>query len=208
MAELVERFGGIHGLVNNAGGQYRSPLEEISTKGFEAVVRNNLTGGFIFIRKVFNGYMKEHGGSIVNIIAEIWHGWPGFAHSGAARGRMLKLSESAAGEWAAYGVRVNALAPGSTASSGLDTYPEHQRNYIRNSVIPRQPLHRFSTESEISAGIVFLLSLAAAFVTGTCLRIDGAAPNGRRWVLNGSTNNEAYNGFHRAQRPKILEERD
>lgn len=58
------------------------------------------------------------------------------------------------------------------------------------------------------AGIVFLLSPAAAFVTGTCLRIDGAAPNGRRWVLNGSNNNEAYNGFHRAQRPKILEGTD
>src|SRR5690606_34616719 len=63
VAEVVERFGGIHGLVNSAGGQYKSPLEEISTKGFEAVVRNNLTGGFIFMREVFNGYMKEHGGS-------------------------------------------------------------------------------------------------------------------------------------------------
>ncbi|WP_222113996.1 SDR family oxidoreductase [Gordonia paraffinivorans] len=205
---VVERFGGIHGLVNNAGGQYKSPLEEISTKGFEAVVRNNLTGGFLFMREVFNGYMKEHGGSIVNIIADIWHGWPGFAHSGAARGGMLTLSESAAGEWAEHGVRVNALAPGSIASSGLDTYPEHQRSYIRESVIPRQPLRRFGSESEISAGIVYLLSPAAAFTTGTCLRIDGAAPNGRRWGLNGSNNNETYNGFHRAQRPKILEGTD
>lgn len=208
VAATVDEFGGIDGLVNNAGGQYKAPLEEISTKGFEAVVRNNLTGGFIVMREVFTAHMKEHGGSIVNIIADIWGGWPGFAHSGAARGGMLTLSESAAAEWAEFGVRVNSLAPGSIASSGLDTYPAHQRSYIRNSVIPRQPLRRFGSESEVSAGIVFLLSPAAAFITGSCLRVDGAAPNGRRWTLAGSNNNAVYNGFHRAQSPKILEGED
>ena len=109
-AVLAQR-GRIHGLVNNAGGQYRAPMKTLSTKGFEAVVRSNLTGGFIFMREVFNRCMEREGGAIVNIIADIWHGWPDYAHSGAARGGMLTLTETAACEWAAAGVRVNCVAP-------------------------------------------------------------------------------------------------
>ncbi|HKB58235.1 MAG TPA: SDR family NAD(P)-dependent oxidoreductase, partial [Lacunisphaera sp.] len=121
--EALRKFGRINGLVNNAGGQYRTAMKGISTKGFEAVVRNNLTGGFIFMREVYARWMEANGGSIVNIIADIWNGWPEFAHSGAARGGMLTLSETAASEWAASGVRVNCVAPGGIASSGFDTYP-------------------------------------------------------------------------------------
>ena len=75
----LAKYGHIHGLVNNAGGQYRTPMKTISTKGFEAVVRNNLTGGFIFMRELDNrcGW-RRHGGAIVNMIADIWNGWPEF----------------------------------------------------------------------------------------------------------------------------------
>jgi len=100
--EVLGSRGRIDGLVNNAGGQYRTAMKTISTKGFEAVVRSNLTGGFIFMREVFNRWMEAHGGAIVNVIADIWHGWPDYAHSGAARGGMLTLSETAACEWAAF----------------------------------------------------------------------------------------------------------
>src|SRR6202048_3442095 len=93
---VLGTYGRIDGLVNNAGGQYRAALKTISTKGFEAVVRSNLTGGFIFMREVYTRWMETHGGSIVNLIADIWNGWPNFAHSGAARGGMLTLSQSAA----------------------------------------------------------------------------------------------------------------
>ena len=106
---ILTEHGRIDGLFNNAGGQYRAPLETISTKGFEAVVRNNLTGGFIVMREVYAKWMKAHGGAVVNMIADIWHGWSHFAHSAAARGGMLTLSESAATEWAAAGVRVNTI---------------------------------------------------------------------------------------------------
>ena len=91
---VLNKYGGVHGLVNNAGGQYRTAMKNISTKGFEAVIKNNLTGGFIFMREIYNRCMEENGGNIVNIIADIWHGWPEFSHSGAARGGMLTLSES------------------------------------------------------------------------------------------------------------------
>ena len=110
--------GRIDGLVNNAGGQYRAAMKTISTKGFEAVVRSNLTGGFIFMREAYNRCMQANGGAIVNVIADISNGWPDFAHSGAARGGMLTLTETAACEWACSGVRVNCVAPSGIASSG------------------------------------------------------------------------------------------
>ena len=93
---VLATTGRIDGLVNNAGGQYRSEMKSISTKGFEAVVCTNLTGGFVFMREVYTRWMEANGGAIVNMIADIWNGWPNFAHSGASRGGMLTLTESAA----------------------------------------------------------------------------------------------------------------
>jgi len=203
--EVLALRGRLDGLVNNAGGQYRTAMKTISTKGFEAVLRNNLTGGFIFMREAYTRYMEAHGGSIVNIIADIWHGWPDFAHSGAARGGMLTLSETAACEWAEAGVRVNCVAPGGIASSGFDTYPPEVKSKIL-AFPPTVPLQRFGTESEISAAIVYLLSPAAAYVTGTCLRVDGGTPNNRTsyWKLQPSRNNRPFDGFHRSITPKLL----
>lgn len=202
---LGER-GRIDGLVNNAGGQYRAQLKTISTKGFEAVVRSNLVGGFIVMREVYNRWMIDHGGAIVNMIADIWHGWPYFSHSAAARGGMLTLSECAATEWAESGVRVNTVAPGSIASQGLDTYEPKDTEFIRNEVTPGIPLQRFGTEAEVSAAIVYLLSPAASFITGSCIRVDGGAPNARRgwWDLQPARNNAAFDGFHRSSLPAIL----
>jgi citronellol/citronellal dehydrogenase len=196
----------IDGLVNNAGGQYRASLETISTKGFEAVIRNNLTGGFIFMREVYTRWMKQNGGAIVNMIADIWNGWPNFGHSGAARGGMLTLSESAASEWAAANVRVNTVAPGAIASSGLDTYDPKDREFIQRQVTGNIPLNRFGSEAEASAAIVFLLSPAAAFITGACIRIDGGAPNMRSiWgAQERSDRSRPFEGFHRVATPDIL----
>jgi citronellol/citronellal dehydrogenase len=203
---VLERAGRIDGLVNNAGGQYRAALDTISTKGFDAVVRTNLTGGFIFMREVYGRWMKKNGGTIVNMIADIWNGWPNFSHSGASRGGMLTLSESAASEWAPSGVRVNTVAPGAIASSGLDTYDAKDRQYIQKQITGEIPLNRFGTESEVSAAIVFLLSPGASFITGTCIRIDGGAPNSRPIYgrIAHTDASQPYNGFHRAATPQIL----
>ncbi len=205
---VLADHGRIDGLVNNAGGQYRAPLKTISTKGFEAVVKSNLTGGFIVMREVYNRWMIDHGGAIVNMIADIWHGWPHFAHSAAARGGMFTLSECAATEWAESGVRVNTVAPGSIASQGLDTYEDKDTAFIRNDLTPGIPLQRFGTEAEVSAAIVYLLSPAASYITGSCIRIDGGAPNARRgwWDLQPAKNNVAFDGFHRSSLPAILDE--
>jgi citronellol/citronellal dehydrogenase len=200
----LKNYGRIDGLVNNAGGQYRVPMRTIATKGFEAVVRNNLTGGFIFMREAYNRWMADHGGAIVNMIADIWNGWPEFAHSGAARGGMLTLTETAACEWSESGVRVNAIAPGGIASSGFDTYPpEIVHKLLEYS--GRVPLQRFGTEAEVSAAIVFLLSPAAAFITGSCIRVDGGTPNARTtWNLKAHDRSKPFEGFHRAKQPEVL----
>lgn len=203
--QVLKAHGRIDGLVNNAGGQYRAELKTISTKGFEAVVRSNLTGGFIFMREVYTQWMESHGGAIVNIIADIWNGWPNFAHSAAARGGMHTLTECAACEWAESGVRVNTVAPGAIMTSGLDTYEAKDDDYIKR-VPTKVPMQRFGTEAEVSAAITFLLSPSAAYITGSCLRVDGGAPNAREiwWPLKSHDRSVAFNGFHRAVVPNLF----
>jgi len=204
VAAVLARHGRIDALVNNAGGQFPAPLSSISAKGWDAVVRNNLTGGFLMARECATQWMADNGGAIVNIIADIWGGMPGMGHSGAARAGMLNFTETAALEWAP--IRVNAVAPGWIASSGMDQYPPEMRATIRG-MTKLVPLQRLGTESEVAAAIVFLLSPAAAFISGACLRVDGAAPNAKRiWPAVGTGGStEAFNGFHLATTPKVLQ---
>ncbi len=204
---IKQQHGKIDGLVNNAGGQFPAPLEAISLKGWESVVKTNLTGGFICSKAALHFSMKEKGGCIVNIIADMWNGMPGMGHSGAARAGMLNFTETAATEWAMYGVRVNAVAPGWIASSGFDTYdPKMQAELRRLQKVV--PLQRFGTESEVAAAIVFLLSPAANFMTGSCLRLDGGVPNARHtWptqTTQATAATQAFNGFDLASLPKML----
>jgi citronellol/citronellal dehydrogenase len=206
IASILATHGRIDGLVNNAGGQFPAPLASISQKGWDAVVRNNLTGGFLMARECFVQWMERSGGAIVNIVADMWNGMPGLGHSGAARAGMVNFTETAAVEWAPAGVRVNAVAPGWIASSGMDSYPESRRPLIRRfpSLIPMQ---RMGTEAEVSAAIVFLLSPAAAFISGATLRVDGAAPNARRQAdLPQHRSSRPWNGFHRYKVPEVLRE--
>ncbi len=201
---VLAAHGRIDGLVNNAGGQYPSPLAAIKAKGWDTVLRSNLTGGFLMARECYTQWMEAHGGAIVNIVADMWMGMPGMGHSGAARAGMLNLTETAALEWAP--VRSNAVAPGWIASSGMDHYPPEMGPLIR-SMARMVPARRLGTESEVAAAIVFLLSPAAAFISGACLRVDGAAPNARRhWPEVGTGKSpESFNGFHLATTPKVLQ---
>lgn len=208
IADVIGRHGKIDGLVNNAGGQYPQPVKDISLKGWDAVVRNNLTGGFLVAREAFNQSMASNGGAIVNIIADIWGGMPTMAHSGAARAGMLSFTETAACEWAVAGVRVNAVAPGWIASSGFDTYSPEMQAELR-SLKTKVPLQRYGTEAEISAAVVFLLCEAAAFITGSCIRVDGGVPNARpTWKLQAHDRSRPFNGFALSQAPKCLSVQD
>ena len=211
VADVVARHGAIDALVNNAGGQYITPAEKISAKGWQAVVDTNLTGGFLMARECFVQSMQARGGAIVNIIADIWGSMPGMAHSGAARAGMVSLTETTAAEWAHCGVRVNAVAPGYIASSGMDHYPAEAQPMLR-AMRQTVPLGRFATEAEVSAGIIFLISPAASFISGTVLRIDGARPQVRMgWGQVAAPADvqarpavRPFDGFHRYVAPKLF----
>lgn len=210
VGEVLGAHGRLDAVVNNAGGQFPAAAESISLNGWEAVVRTNLGGGFLVAREAYRQFLHAHGGAIVNVIADMWNGMPGMAHSGAARAGMLNLTESLAVEWARSGVRVNAVAPGWIASSGLDRYPPEtiaQMRRLRRVV----PLQRFGTEAEVSAAIVFLLSPAAAFITGSCIRVDGGVPNARHtWpaqpMEHDSDATRPFDAFPLASRPRVLDE--
>ena len=212
VADIVAARGHIDGLVNNAGGQYITPLEKISAKGWQAVIDTNLTGGFLVARECYLQSMQAQGGAVVNIVADIWGSMPGMGHSGAARAGMVSFTETAAVEWAKSGVRVNAVAPGYIASSGMDHYPPEAGPMLRE-MAQTVPLGRFGTEAETAAGIVFLLSPAASFISGTVLRVDGARPQVRMGWGQVAAPLEAqqreavrpFNGFHRYVSPKVFQ---
>jgi citronellol/citronellal dehydrogenase len=206
VGDIVARHGRIDGLFNCAGGQYPSALRDISAKGWDAVIRNNLHGTFLFSREVYTQWMEGHGGSIVNMLADIWGGLPGMGHSGAARGGVLTLTETAACEWGHAGVRVNAVAPGWIASNGFDHYDEAYRDVLR-ALPPKVPLQRFGTEAELAAAVVFLLSEAACFINGAVIRVDGGVPTARHtWTLPPATTTKVYQGFPQYQPPTTLGE--
>ncbi len=197
----------VHGLVNNAGGQFPSPLALISQKGWETVVRTNLTGGFLMAREVFLQGMNKNGGAIVNIVADMWGGMPGMGHSGAARAGMVNFTQTSAYEWGSCGVRVNAVAPGWIMSSGMDTYPDGFKQTLK-TLRAAVPLQRMGNESEVSGAICFLLSDASAFISGDTLRIDGAASQGNVAIfpLPSHDKSKPFDGFHRATTPDVFKD--
>jgi citronellol/citronellal dehydrogenase len=174
----LARFGRIDHLVNNAGGQFPSAAESISPRGWDAVVRNNLNGTFYVTREVANRAMiPQRGGRIVNVIAQIFRGFPGFAHTGAARAGVENLTMTLAVEWAQHRINVNAVAPGIIKSSGTVRYPPELLEAGRKQT----PQKRLGSEEEVASAIVYLLSRDASFVTGATLYIDGGA---RLWGAN------------------------
>jgi citronellol/citronellal dehydrogenase len=134
-------------------------------------------------------------------------------HSGAARAGMVSFTETAALEWARSGVRVNAVAPGYIASSGMDHYPAEAGPMLRE-MRKTVPLGRFGSEAEVSAAIVFLLSPAASFISGDTLRVDGARPQMRMGWPFALPDREArgrpaireFDGFHRAVTPRVFQD--
>lgn len=172
VAEIVERHGRIDHLINNAGGQFVCEAAELKPKGWRAVIDTNLNGTFYMTQAVFLQWMRDHGGSIVTIVADMWNGFPGISHTGAARAAVVNLTQSLAVEWAHHGVRVNAVAPGGILSSGLNNYPEMVQD-LALGMLKKVPAARLGTESECSAATVFLLSPAAAYITGATIRVDG-----------------------------------
>ena len=166
----LDKFGRIDGLVNNGGGQFAAGFNNTNLKGWRAVVETNLTGTFNVTKAVYEKYMENHGGSIVNITVCNRNGFAGMAHSGAARAGVENLSMSLTMEWAADGVRVNNVAPGTVYSpTAAANYPfdvfEYQRPFI--------PYKRLGTLEEVSSAVIYLLSPASSFISGVTIEVDG-----------------------------------
>uniref|UniRef100_A0A8C6M0G9 Peroxisomal trans-2-enoyl-CoA reductase n=1 Tax=Nothobranchius furzeri TaxID=105023 RepID=A0A8C6M0G9_NOTFU len=149
ISSVLKKYGRIDYLVNNGGGQFSSPTEHIASKGWKAVIDTNLTGTFYCCKEVYTAWMKQHGGVIVNIIADMWKGFPGMAHTGAARAAVDNLTKSLAIEWASSGVRVNAVAPGTIFSkTAMENYKELGPHLFKRS-IPFSPAKRLGVPEEV-----------------------------------------------------------
>lgn len=154
--------------------------------------------------------MATHGGAIVNVTADHARGIPLMGHSAAARAGMANLTRTLAVEWAADGVRVNAVAPGFVASSGYDTYGDEPFHELLTRLPELTLARRHGTESEVSAAIVFLVSEAAAYITGHMLLVAGGADLvSGLWPVPAHDRVPPYEGFHHGTPPAALDaERD
>lgn len=167
---VLKHYKKIDILVNNAGGQFPSPSENISPKGWAAVINNNLNGTFNVTVTVANKYMiPNKRGKIINIVANMWRGFPGLAHTGAARAGVANLTMTLAVEWAKYRIRINAIAPGTIATSGLKAYPREIVE-LQRSIIP---LKRFGRPEDVAQLALFLASPAGDYITGAIIPVDG-----------------------------------
>jgi citronellol/citronellal dehydrogenase len=178
---VLERFGHIDVLVNNAGGQFPTTAEALSPKGFAAVIRNNLIGTWSVTHAVATRAMiPQKKGRIINVIAQIIRGFPGMVHTGAARAGVDNMTKTLAVEWAVHGIRVNAVAPGVIVTSGTKQYPPE----LLETAAKANPLHRLGTAEEVSHLITYLASRYADFVTGQTFYIDGGASLwGEQWYI-------------------------
>lgn len=200
IAKVVERVGPIHGLYNNAGGQFAAPAEKISPSAFRKVVDLNLNGTFQVTRAVFEASMKEHGGSVVNMLADIRNGYVGMVHSAAARAGIENMTITLALEWSRYDIRMNCVAPGTILSSGMRTYPEAiQEQAVKGAGVV--PASRLGTESEVSSVVTFLLSPGSTFVTGQTLAIDGGSSYEKSTLFKVTHHapTSQFDGFHRSE---------
>lgn len=167
---LDSQYGRLHILVNNAGGQFPSLAEQITPKGFQAVINNNLNGTWNVTYTLANRFfIPSRMGNIINIIANIYRGFPGMMHTGAARAGVDNMTKTLAVEWSPYNLRVNAIAPGIINSSGLLQYPDEIKRGIADTI----PLKRLGEVSEVAYLAVFLASSMAAYITGETIYIDG-----------------------------------
>ncbi len=179
VAALFERInaeiGTLDMLVNNAGGQFPKPAIDFSVNGWNTIIINNLNGTWYMMQRAAQFWRdRKQPGSIVNVIVVTDRGMPGVAHTVAARAGVIGLTRTVAVEWAPLGIRVNCLAPGLTATEGLDVYPpEAAREWPRAN-----PMKRPGTPMEIAEACVYLSAPSGNFITGEVLTVDGG---GRLW---------------------------
>ena len=156
-----QEFGSIDVLVNNAGGQFPQAALDFSPKGWNAVIDTNLNGTWWMMQSTARHWVEnKQPGSIVNIVADIWRGMPGIAHTCAARAGVIYLSKSVAVEWAPHDIRVNCVAPGCCESTGFGRYPEEGAATFQDS----NPMRHAGDEWDVAEGVVYMAANSGKFV--------------------------------------------
>jgi len=163
-----ELFPRIDVLVNNAGGQFAQPARDFSPKGWNAVIDTNLNGTWN-MTQVFGARMLDcGGGAITNIIAVVGRGFPGLAHTSAARAGVLELTRTLAYEWGPS-LRLNCVAPGAVETDGFKDAYDPEIAQLFDGI----PLARYGTREEVAHAVTFLSSPAASYITGEVLFVAG-----------------------------------
>ena len=183
MDAVFEQHGQLDALINNAGGQFPQAAIDYSVKGWNAVIDTNLNGTWHMMQAAARRWRDhEQDGCIVNIVADIWRGMPGIAHTCAARAGVIYLSKSVAVEWAPLKIRVNCVAPGCVESTGFNNYPEEGAATFPES----NPFRRTGDEQDVAEACIYLAASSGKFVTGEVITVDGGQqlwgdpwPNGR-----------------------------
>jgi NAD(P)-dependent dehydrogenase (short-subunit alcohol dehydrogenase family) len=173
MAGVMEAFGSLDVLVNNAGANLRKLAVEVTAAEWREVMEVNVTGTFLMTQQVGRHLIGSgRGGAIVNIAST--HGLIGAPERstyGISKGAIIQMTRMLAVEWAPHGIRVNAVAPGrldtaSPSRAGAD--PKYMA-----AMLERIPLHRLATAEEVAAAVAYLASPQAQSVTGQVLVLDG-----------------------------------
>jgi citronellol/citronellal dehydrogenase len=172
---LLERHGRLDVLVNNAGGQFLSPAEAISPKGFRTVIDLNVHGTWLMTHAAATkAFIPQEGGKVLSVTLSPHNGMPGMVHSGAARAAVENMMRTLSIEWARFGIKTVSLAAGHFATETLLTkYPQAIVDNVARSI----PLQRTGRAEEMAWLVAYLASPAGDFYSGTTITLDGARDN-------------------------------
>lgn len=179
VAESAAQFGGVHGLINNAGITRTAMIEKMTSEEWQSVIDVNLTGAFNVLQAVGTEMISRaragetEPGAIVNISSDAGRkGTIGQINYGAAKAGVLGLTMSAAREWGRYGIRVNSVAYGIVETNMTETV---RSDKFRDRYLANIPLGRFLKPEEAALSIAFLVGPAGAFITGQHLSVNGGS---------------------------------